>query len=105
MKQGVLRLRTRERQPLLALYLLPTKNHPWTRTVPLDGCNLDVVPALDQRRALRSARDGIKRPAGCIDDYRIKNIGFATEDLELDGGTLIVLGTVDQSLAQRSVRG
>jgi len=61
------------------------KNHPRTRAVPLDGGNLDIVSALDESRALRSACDGIEGPAGCIDNYRIDNVGFTTEDLELDG--------------------
>jgi hypothetical protein len=48
----VLVLRPRERQPRLALYFLTTENHPRTGTVPLDGGNLDVVPARDQSRVL-----------------------------------------------------
>ena len=49
----LLGLESRERQPLLALHLLPMKNHSGIGTVPLDRGNLDIVLAPDHSRALR----------------------------------------------------
>ena len=48
----VLVLGPSEGQPRLALDFLTTENHARTATVPLDGGDLDVVPARDQSRAL-----------------------------------------------------
>jgi hypothetical protein len=96
----VLGLGPRERQPFLALHFLPTKNHPRTGSVPLDGGNFDIVLARDHSRALRVARDGVKGLAGCIDNYRVDNVGFTTDHLELDGWTLVDgCGWVDKSCA------
>jgi len=102
----VLGLGPRERQPIFALHFLPTKNHPRTGTVPLDGGNLDIVLARDHSRALRIACDGVEGLAVCIDNYRVDNVRFTTDDLELDGWTLVDgCGWVDQSCAWKGGRG
>jgi hypothetical protein len=103
---AILGLRTRERQPLPASHFLPTINQPRTWAVPLNGSNFDIVPARDQGRALWIAWDGVEGLTGCIDDYRVNNVGFTAGDLELDGWSLVgMMGSVDQSGAQRSKRG
>jgi len=80
----VLSLRRHERQPLLALHLLPMKHHPRTGAVPLDAGNLDIVLARDHSRALRITRDGVEGLARCIDNDRVGNVGLTAGDLELD---------------------
>ena len=50
------------------------ENHLWAGTFPFDGGNLGVVPAREERRALRVSRDGIERPAGCIDHGSVVNV-------------------------------
>jgi len=96
----VLSLGSRERQPFFALHFLPTKNHPRTGTVPFDDRNLGIVLARDHSRALRIAYDGVEGLAVCIDNYRVDNVGFTTDYLELDGWTLVEV-CVDQSCARR----
>ena len=102
----VLGLGSRERQPFFALHFLPTEDHPRTGTVPLDGGNLDIVLARDHNRALRVARDGVKRLAGYIDNDRVDNVDFTADYLELDGWTLVDgCGRVDQSCATCAWKG
>jgi hypothetical protein len=66
---GVRPVRSREWQPFLALHFSLTKSHPRTRTVPVNGGNLDIVLARDHSRVLRITRDGIEGLAGCIENY------------------------------------
>jgi len=84
-------------QPLLELYFLPTKNHPWTWAIPLDGGNLDIVLARNESRALRITRDGVEGLAGRIGNYGIENIRSTVGDLELGGWTLVAVHGIDQS--------
>jgi hypothetical protein len=68
----------------------------------VNGGNLDIVFARDQSRVLRITRDAIEGLASCIDNYRVENVRFATDDLELDGWTLADdWGWVDKSGALR----
>ena len=88
-----------ERQPIFALHFLPTQKHPRTGTVPIDGGNFDIVLARDHSRVLRVTRDRVKGLAGCIDNYRVDDVGFTADYLELDGWTLVEV-CVDQSCAR-----
>ena len=81
----VLSLGPRTRQPFFAFHFLLTKNHPRTGTVPFDDRNLGIVLARDHSRALRIAYDGVEGLAVCIDNYRVDNVRFTTDDLQLDG--------------------
>ncbi len=54
-KQDVLVIRPSGLQPLPTFHFLTTEGHARTVTVPLDGGNLDVVPARHQFCALRIA--------------------------------------------------
>ena len=86
--EHVLGIRPSRRQPLFALELLPTENHTWTGAVPVDGGHLGVVPLRVQFRAPRVARDGVKRPAGLVDDDRIDDVRTAVRKFEFDLGSL-----------------
>ena len=92
----VLGVRPSRRQPLFALELLPTENHTRTGAVPVDGGHLGVVPLRDQFRAPRVARDGVKRPAGLVDQDRIDDIRAAARKFEFDLGSLGIPGCLDQ---------
>lgn len=94
-----------KRQPLFALDLLPTENHPRTGTVPLDGGDLGVVPVRDKLRALRVAQSRVEGPASRVDYDGIDDVRAAARDFELDGGSLDVARCVDQCCAHGGERG
>ena len=100
----ILCIRPCEWQPILALHLLSAKNHAWAGTVPIDGGNLSIVSAREERSVLRVTRDGIERPASWIDHGSVDDVRATVGEFELNGWTLGVAGSVDRWWAQRSGR-
>ena len=82
--EHVLSLGRSTRQPLVALDLIPTENHARTGAVPVDGGHLSIVHVKEQFRALRVARDGVERPASCIDHDGIHDLRATIRKSELD---------------------
>ena len=94
--EHVLSFGPRKRQPLFALELIPTENHARTGAVPVDGGHLSIVLVTEQFRAFRVARNGVEGPASWADHDGIHNLRAAIRKFELDRGSLVVAGCLDQ---------
>jgi len=93
-------VRPSTRQPLFALELLPTENHARTGTVPVDGGDLAVIPLRAQFRAALVARDGVERPTGRVGHDGIEDVGAAARNFELNRGSFVGAGWLDQCCTQ-----
>ena len=95
-REHVLGFGPRTRQPLFALELIPTENHARTRAIPVDGGHLGIVFVTEQFSALRVARDGVEGPASWANYDGIRDLRAAIRNFELDRGSLVVAGCLDQ---------
>jgi hypothetical protein len=69
--------------------------------VPVDGGHLGIVLVQEQFCALRVARDGVQWPTDRVDHDGIGDLRAATRNFELDRGSLVVPGGLDQCSIRR----
>ena len=94
--EHVLGFGPRTRQPLFALEFVPTVNHARTRAIPVNDGHLGIVFVTEQFCTLRVARDGVEGPASWADHDGIRDLRAAIRNFELDRGSLVVAGCLDQ---------